>query len=266
MTATARLLRPAPSGRAAAALLALGLCASGCTRTGVSPSALTENDFAADSTARLEPRQIGVTFMEATDAPPSGTADTRIPGLDIVPFEVTVEGPYEYSLDPRGALSHAIIATGDAENVLLVLTPASPTGTVVLKPGWYGLLLVSGNAMSDNDGEDSRTVFLQPSVQGSGSAANPSSSSPGAETSTVKRLLSINACVACDLSGAKLGKANLNGADLSSANLSDADLTEARLRRAILKGASLGGATLTGADLSGATWTCLLYTSPSPRD
>ncbi len=235
---------------------AAALVLAGCTRsTGAAPAALTENDFASDSTVSLEPRQIGVTFMETVDAEPSGMADTRIPGLDIIPFEVTEEAPYEYTLDPRGALSHAVIATGDAEAVLLVLTPASPTGSVVLKPGWYALLLVSGNTTSENHGDDSRTIFLQPNGQAGSGAPSLSRSSASIGVTPVKRLLSINSCAGCDLTGAKLQGANLNGAELDRAVLTDADLSSARLRRASLRDARLNGAILTGADLSGATWT-----------
>ncbi len=239
---------------AAVASLVLGLTAAACTRTSSTPAALTENDFATDSTVGLAPQQLGVSFMEATDAPPSGMADTRIPGIDIIPFEVLEEAPYEYELDPRGVLSHAVIATGDAEAVLLILTPASPTGKVVLKPGWYGLLLISGNSMAENQGEDSRPVFLQPNLKASGNSASLQGTGRRDPASPVSRLLSINSCVGCNLVGANLKAANLNYTDLGSANLKDAILTDARMRRANLKDANLTGATLTGADLSGAIW------------
>ena len=71
---------------------------------------------------------------------------------------------------------------------------------------------------------------------------------------------------------AMLNGADLHGADLRKAYLSRADLNGADLRGAELEGADFDGANLEGADLTGANLegptkhTCLLYTSPSPRD
>ena len=94
-----------------------------------------------------------------------------------------------------------------------------------------------------------------------------------------------------DLSGTDLRDAYLSGANLSSTNLSGANLRGANLSRANLSGTDLSGADLSGADLRdcpvkienihqkiyesasadsalnmGDWHSCLLYTSPSPRD
>ena len=78
----------------------------------------------------------------------------------------------------------------------------------------------------------------------------------------IKELEALNVCKGCDLSGAKLRRANLTRADLSEANLKGADMRYADLSRANLKGADLSGvdlsrailryADLTRANLSGA--------------
>ena len=78
----------------------------------------------------------------------------------------------------------------------------------------------------------------------------------------VKKLLAVNVCVSCDLSGADLREANLvkanlryanlRGADLSKANLKKADFFNADLRGANLRGVKMSGAYCSGADLSGA--------------
>lgn len=73
------------------------------------------------------------------------------------------------------------------------------------------------------------------------------------------RLVTVNACRGCNLSGAvlnrlNLAEADLEGADLSGAQLNSASLAGANLRGANLRGAWLGGADLTGADLLGANW------------
>ena len=74
----------------------------------------------------------------------------------------------------------------------------------------------------------------------------------------VQQLLETNSCQGCDLSGADLQNTHLIGADLRDANLTDANLEEANL-----EGADLSRANLENANLN---QTCLLYTSPSPRD
>ena len=77
------------------------------------------------------------------------------------------------------------------------------------------------------------------------------------------KLIAINQCPGCDLSGADLSwqmpwpqNTNLEGANLEGANLSKADLsTGANLRKANLRGANLRGANLSEADLTGADLT-----------
>ena len=68
----------------------------------------------------------------------------------------------------------------------------------------------------------------------------------------LKKLLAVNACVSCDLSGADLRFANVRGADLSGANLKKADFFNADLRKANLRGVEMNGAYFSKADLSGA--------------
>ena len=250
---------------AAVGLLLIGACAKSSSTE--NPRALTEYDFAADPTLSLQPGQVGVTFLEAVDAGPTGLPDTRIPGLDIIPFEVTEAKSYSYALDDAdGAISHAVIATGDAEAVLLDLTPASPTGSVVLKPGWYALLIVSGNTVEQNQGETSTTVFLHRVGPVSGLSSEASTLAgvvPKVNQADLGTLLSTRKCQACNLSDANLSGANLRNAELgpnednevttlSRSNLSRADLTRADMRGAYMTGANLENAKLTNANLGGA--------------
>ncbi len=237
-----------------AGVMALAMVACSKSGNADTPRALTEYDFAADPTLSLQPGQVGVTFLEAVDAGATGLPDTRIPGLDIIPFEVTEEARYSYTLDDaNGTVTHAVIATGDAEAVLLDLTPASPTGSVVLKPGWYALLLVSGNTVEQNQGETSTTVFLQPvspsiALQ-SDAALRLAGVAPHFSQAEVNILLSKGSCPKCDLTNAKLTGAYLSSAKLLLANLAGADLTKANLSYATLRHATLIGATLTTANL-----------------
>lgn len=74
-----------------------------------------------------------------------------------------------------------------------------------------------------------------------------SSDEPSTEVmKNVARLLDVNQCYGCNLSGVDLSGENLDDADLEGA-----DLTNAILKGADLEGANLKGANLTGADLSG---------------
>ena len=95
---------------------------------------------------------------------------------------------------------------------------------------------------------------------------------------SLKKLLAMNRCAKCDLSGANLKKANLykanleganlRGANLYKANLSKADLREANLSKAYLILANLKEANLSGADLSGANlkWANLFKTNLTDVD
>ena len=64
-----------------------------------------------------------------------------------------------------------------------------------------------------------------------------------------------------NLEGAELKSFDLSGLDLSKANLISANLVSANLKEVSLVGANLFSVKAMRADFS-----CLLYTSPSPRD
>ena len=68
------------------------------------------------------------------------------------------------------------------------------------------------------------------------------------------------------ITSARLWRADLRNANLRGAVLDGARLVTTNLEGANLSGASLRGANLDRANLTRANITCLLYTSPSPRD
>ncbi|MEO0646021.1 MAG: pentapeptide repeat-containing protein [Cyanobacteria bacterium J06650_10] len=67
--------------------------------------------------------------------------------------------------------------------------------------------------------------------------------------STVRRLVLLNECRRCDLTGVLLREAQLRGADLRGASLRFADLSGSHLEEANLKGANLTGINLSNAIL-----------------
>ena len=70
-----------------------------------------------------------------------------------------------------------------------------------------------------------------------------------------------------DLSDQTIRLNTLFHSDLTGSNLSGTDLANQNLGRASLRASDLSGTNLTGTYLQEADlWTCLLYTSPSPRD
>ena len=75
------------------------------------------------------------------------------------------------------------------------------------------------------------------------------------DEASLKKLLAMNHCPKCDLSGADLKWANLRGANLSGADLRGANLRETNLSEADLSGANLERVNLSGAYLSGANLT-----------
>lgn len=89
-------------------------------------------------------------------------------------------------------------------------------------------------------------------------AEAPSLSREATQRTNVQRLLVLNECMDCNLSGTDLAEtaiigADLRGADLSGANLASANLEGTDFSGAILTGANLSGAYLTNANLTGAT-------------
>ena len=78
--------------------------------------------------------------------------------------------------------------------------------------------------------------------------ANPIRQNP-THQSTVRRLILLNECRQCDLTGVLLPEAQLRGADLRGASLRFADLSGSHLEEANLKGADLTGINLSNAIL-----------------
>jgi uncharacterized protein YjbI with pentapeptide repeats len=245
-------------------VLALAACAkSSGTDT---PRALTEHDFAADPALRLEPDQVGVTFLEAMDASSNALEDTGTLGMDTIPLVVRETGTYTYGLDPddaSGTIARVELwgkagngGTGGAAGARFTLTPASPSATVTLAPGEYDLRVYSGYTAAQETGPGGRTVFLRAPVEGTASPVMGTAGHPGVSThasqADVARLLSTGSCKFCDLTKANLSGANLSGANLDGAKLIAANLNFANLTGAYLSDANLMGANLFRANLSGA--------------
>ena len=273
----------------------VALVFAGCASSSSVPplAAVTEWDFSMDSTLRLQPGQVGITFLEAMDASANGLPDTGLSGTDVIPVRIDEPASYTYALDPEdqsGTIGSVEFRRPDDSVVFRLLPGVSPSVSVTLEPGNYQLFLFSGRSVAQPGGESSATVFLRPDPAAATAPVQAGGPAPRVNTAQLKRLLSSNVCVRCDLTGAALSGANLEGAILNSVNLSQAklqktklshamlanaklasadltdaslsmavltgaDLTGARLIGAFLGGARLSGATLTGADLSGAIWT-----------
>jgi len=235
------------------ALLAAGLTT--CTTSSTAPPpAVTEHDLAADPTLAVAPGQVGVVFLEPSDAA-SALDDTGTVGTDELPLEVSETTSYSLVLDPEDATGTIaeVVLRDPAGAVLLTLTPASPGATLTLPPGRYGVTIRSGYASAEADGDDHRPVFLRPPGDGSAASSRALSGRPtstGANAAQVQALLGTKKCPGCDLAGASLGGASLNGANLAGANLNGADLSFARLARANALGARFRQARLTNADLT----------------
>lgn len=257
------------TNRTIAALFAAGLAA--CSSTAAGPPAVTEHDLSADPTLAVGIDQVGVTFLEPSDAA-SVLPDTGGSGVDVIPIELAGTTSYSLALDPEdGSGTVARVELRDATGaVLLAIAPATPSGTVLLAPGRYALAIHAGYVRADAEGADHRTVFLRPSGEPVAFAPGTNGSGPGtmeATPETVKRLIATKSCKVCDLRGAKLvgaqlrraqmdqvklDRADLSSADLSWAMMFKASLVEAKLRSTDLSTTRLSQADLRGADLAGA--------------
>ncbi len=236
----------------AAGLLLLGACGKSISTQ--TPAALTERDFAADPALRLEPEQVGVTFLEPVDASSSEEPDTDGLGQDGIPLRITEAATYTYGLDPEdtsGTIARAELRRTDGTR-LFTLTPASPSASLTLAPGDYELFVFSGFTKAQMPGGGEATLFLSDAVATS-PAATLGPTMPRVKQADLSKLLRVNYCMRCDLTGASLKGAKLERAGLASANLTGADLSGANLFSASLTSVNLTAATLTDADLTSAS-------------
>ena len=217
----------------------------------VVPKALTEHDFAADPSLRLEAGSVGVTFLEPKDAAPATSGDTGLTGTDEFPLRIAEQTTFTYAIDPADntiAMVKLIRLTGNQE--VFVINATQPRATVTLEPGAYKLVVYSGYMVAEANGETHRAVFLQDNTsrpapaQAAINASVPRKSALATATPT-SILLSTKMCIGCDLTSA-----NLYGAKLTNANLTNADLTWAYLRGANLVNANLVNANLANANLT----------------
>ena len=257
--------------------IVLGLAACGKSSTAETPRALTEYDFAADPTLRLDVGQVGVTFLEATDEVSSRLADTCQLGVDVIPLRVSESGTFTYeldSLDTPGTVAkvelregqQASVGTGGSAGLIATLSPASPSATVKLAPGDYDLVVYSGYTAAE-EVNGPRTLFLRPGLESRAASLDyPRGAGVAAHSpESFKVWLALGrSCWYCNLTYMQLDNLNLAGALLTGARLDystlrNTNLNNALLRRATMRGTNLFGANLAranlaDADLSGATW------------
>ena len=235
----------------------------------VIPQALTENDFAADPSARLAPGMVGVTFLEPKDAAPATSGDTGSPGTDEIAFRIIEQTTSTYAIDTADKTIEKITLIKSFGNEqLFLINTAQPSATVTLEPGDYKLVVYSGYTMADANGQPNRAVFLSNNTSTPAPAAlgakNALDIVRGRDDTVLDRfpgltyrdiLIVTNKCRRCNLSAYKLFGLNLSGADLSEADLRLADLSRTNLTNANLTEARLGGANLLRANLDGANLT-----------
>ena len=198
--------------RILAVLVVLALSACKNTSSAPPPEAVTETDLASDPNLRLEPGQVGVTFLEPIDAADASAPDTGTVGVDVIPFLVSEAGTYTYALDPddtSGTIARAEVSdagSGFHIHGLLraTLMPSSPTATVTLDAGQYDLVIYSGYTSSQESGSH-RAVFLRPSGRTATDVPAGSGRSRSADQLDVRRPTSTNACPGCDLYGLRPG-------------------------------------------------------------
>lgn len=254
----------------AAVFLALVAGCGGGGSDSVIPQALTENDFAADPSARLAPGMVGVTFLEPKDAAPATSGDTGSPGTDEIAFRIIEQTTSTYAIDTADKTIEKITLIKSFGNEqLFLINTAQPSATVTLEPGDYKLVVYSGYTMADANSQPNRAVFLSNNTSTPAPAAlleknNALDIVIGPNDRELDRfpgltyrdiLIVTNKCRRCNLSAYKLFGLNLSGADLSEADLRLADLSRTNLTNANLTEARLGGANLLRANLDGANLT-----------
>ena len=243
----------------------------------VIPKALTEHDFAADPSLRLDAGSVGVTFLESKGAAPATSGDTGLTGTDEFPLRIAEQTTFTYSIDTADKtveLVKMIRLAGNEE--VFAINAARSRATVTLEPGDYKLIVYSSYTVAEANGETHRAVFLHDStlapapVQAAMNTGVPRKSVLAVDTAK-QILISTGRCIGCDLTSANLygaylpnanlANANLTKADLSSANMTKADLTNANLYGGYLRNANLDSANLINASLAWANLTNAILTN-----
>ncbi len=222
-------------------------CSEGQGNQFLAKNAFSEYDFVTDSTIRVQPQHIGITFLEPYDATVTQVPDTLTLGADRMPVSVPEDRVFTYSMSPHDKTIQSVQMVDAAGTEIFRIDAQHHSITVFLQAGDYDLILTSGYSVQTAEGIDHKVVFLH----------SDSDRAISRNGSAIYRLFSTNSCSAEDLSGADLKHANLDsayleGADLSRADLSQANLCNAYLCNAILEGASLKDAKLLVANMDGA--------------
>ena len=271
-------------------IISLGLI-GGCSDGGGGndPQALTENDFAEDSSLRAELDEgVVVTFLESPGSEEEN--DTGTPGVDVIPviYEETTEQTFCWEDDNAQAM-HFMELRDLEGNLILTVDVNGDCVTQVIEAGEYVI-----NIFHDESTGDTLPIFLIPNPEESEQARESDgiignfrlvasnilkrieeTVTRDARAQTViqntQTLFRTNSCVECNLdrarlrnatlidvnlSGANLHLAQLGGANLSGANLSAANMSATLAREAVFIGADMRGAImfltfLIDADLSG---------------
>ncbi len=232
-------------------MLAMAAIMSGCSdeqgEPPVSKNAFSEYDFAADSSIRVQPQNVGMTFLEPYDATMTQVPDTLAFGVDKMPLNVPEDRMFTYSMSPHDTTIESIKMVDAAGQEIFTINAENHSVSVSLQAGHYDLILTSGYSVQAADGADHKVVFLH----------SDSDRSISTDGSAIYRLFSTNSCSNENLYGAELKMANLDsayleGADLRDVNLSKANLCNADLCNTALEGANLEDAELLVANMDGA--------------
>jgi len=233
-------------------ILALISMTSACSEGDGSPSSarngFTEYDFVSDSSIRVQPSNVGITFLEPHDATLTRVPDTLTLGMDKIPLSIPEDRPFTYSMSPHDTTIASVIMVDATGKEIFRINARNHSVSVFLRAGEYDLILTSVYSVQEAGGADHKLVFLH----------SDSDRAFSTDSSAIYRLFSTNSCSGENLCGANLAGVNLDsayleGADLNGVNLSNANLCNATLCNSVLDGANLKDAMLLVANLGGAT-------------
>jgi len=218
---------------------------------GGQPSArngLSEYDFVTDPSIRVQPHNVGMTFLEPYDATVTQVPDTLTLGADKVPVYVPEDRVFTYSMSPHDTTIESVTMLDSTGKEVFGINAQNHSVSVTLQAGNYDLILTSGFSVQEAEGIDHKVVFLH-------SDSDRAFSGNG---SGIYLLFSTNSCSGENLCGANLARVNLEsayleGSDLSGVRLNHANLCNANLCNSALEGARLEDADLLVANMDGAT-------------
>jgi uncharacterized protein YjbI with pentapeptide repeats len=224
-------------------LLLLTSCGSGRT----SGSTYTELQLAADPTLRLNPADLAVHFLEASDATSvTSHTDTDL-GVETIPYTYSNTTDQTFTLDETDAttrIESVVMMQGETE--IFRLDANNLTTTLTLEAGDYDVIITAhaDYTVASLGGYDHVVLFSYPREVSQGDLTSDLRSllaTGGQSNDSIDTIYSTKSCEKCNFFKVEFVDAHLDGVNLKSASF----------RSSKFEGTTITNSDFTGADMIG---------------